>query len=332
MAVIDVRVNDLATGKRRRPEVVLAVKDSAPSARGSTYWRRVLSCPREHLLANELNWTWAERPDALDFGLVWHFVLETLYRGLRLRQAGHPEDEHPDVKAFKVLERFSGEPGWAEGYAVISRMLNAYLERWWTRDQREWQILDVECEIGVSGYDGCGFDYTSRLDLVIIDHHDPKNPVGRQVEHKSSISLSADIVSGYQQDLQILGQVWLGQRTIDWAHYGVPFLGSIINITTKEKEPKNERMLVMPTEEQLDAWESSMRFWEGYRLGLVGEGGYHRNYANCTRKFGRCAFFGFCQSQPDVTASTARLHDTRVRQGEAEMPPSLRMSNAFDDE
>jgi len=326
-------VTDLTlSGKRRLAEEVLGYPESGPSARGSTYWRRVLSCPREHLLANELGWTHERRPDALDFGLVWHFALEALYQGLRARQHAQPHAEAPDVEAFRVIERFAKEPGWEIGYATVSRMLNSYCERWWTRDQLEWQILDVECEVGVALEDGYGFAYTSRLDLAIVDHQIPRTPMGRLVEHKSSIDLRPDILTGYTQDLQILGQVWLGQRCIDWDHYGVPFMGSIVNITSKEKVPGNERMLVHPRSEHLAAFEDSMRYWETQREQHDALGTYQRNYANCTRKFGRCAFFDFCASQPDVTAAAARDHHTRVRAGEAEMPASLRAASIFDNE
>lgn len=334
MPVIDVPVNELLLdgSRRRRAEEVLGYPESGPSARGSTYWRRVLSCSREHLLANELGWTHERRPDALDFGLVWHFVLEALYRGLQARQHNQPHAEAPDVEAFRVIECYAKESGWETGYATISRMLNAYCERWWTRDQNEWQILDVECEVGVSLADGFGFAYTSRLDLAIIDHQTRRTPLGRLVEHKSSIDLRPDILTGYTQDLQVLGQVWLGERCIDWAHYGVPFMGSIVNITSKEKVPGNERMLVHPRREHMAAFEESMRYWETHRAAHDVAGAYPRNYANCTRKFGRCAFFDFCASQPDVTAAAARAHHARVRAGEAEMPSSLRAASIFDDE
>lgn len=291
--------------QRATYEEVAGLGPQGASPRGSTYWRRVQMCPREHLLANELHWEKTPRAEPLDIGLLWHGVLEHYYLGVQALQQGQWRPTTPEQDAFAFLQRFVDAPGWGAFYDTVSRMLEAYLVRW--RHNTDWEILAVEWTTGWTAESHpelaryMGFENTTRLDLLIRDHS--LRPVIRHVEHKSSRSLDPLTVQGYAQDDQVLGQCFLARYFIDWGDE--LYLGAIVNITTKAKYPLCERLPVQPSDEQLQAWADSKRFWASFR-DQYETFAYPKNYATCTRRFGRCQFFDLCRYNPTDTPVTLR--------------------------
>lgn len=325
MAVLELETVTLVNV--RSPEQVLGLADSGASRRGSTYWRRVMACPREHYLASELGWARERRSKALDFGLLWHYCLENYYRTIQQGQEGKVTADEPTTAAFRVLENFASEPGWTEGYETISRMLKSYFEEYDRLDPQRWEIVDIECTLEVPLEVGFGFEYTSRLDLDVIDHgHNDR--VLRHIEHKSASALDTNTISGYTQDLQTIGQVWLHDKCVDKDAYPV-YLGGIVNVTTKAKEPKNARLPVQPSEGQLESWERSMRFWYRFRDTLPSVD-YPQNYGACVRRYGRCDFFDLCGSTPDISPNDLFQITKKAKAGEGTLLPGYRFANRFD--
>ena len=164
-------------------EDVLPGKNAGASPRGSTYWRRVQSCPREHLLGNLMRWEPIPRAPALDMGLLWHHCLEAYYRTMWANQLGQYTPVTPERAAFEAFQPFRDAQGWGEFYELCGRMLDSYFTRWQNAD-RYWQIVGVESMIELPpNVQGFGFPYTSRLDMFIVDHS-AVLPIGRHVEHK----------------------------------------------------------------------------------------------------------------------------------------------------
>jgi len=316
--------------ERRAPEEVLGLEWSSPSARGSTYWRRVQQCAREHMLANEVRLAPKRRSDPLDVGLVWHYALEAYYRGIQLHQQGQSLDVAPDVAAFKVLQPFAGEPGWGKFHDQLSKMLDSYLDTYHGKDR--WEILAVEetLEIGIDV--GYGFEYSSRFDLWVVDHS-LRQRATRHVEHKSASSLDGNTISGYLLDQQILGQIWLAEKCLDHEAYAdAPYLGAYVNITTKPRAesgktsiPQHVRIPVSPSEQQLLEWENAMRYWYAQRE-FAGQHGNPPNYGLCVRRYGRCAFFNLCQARPALDGLV------ELRATKADLPEGYRWGNRWDDE
>ncbi len=314
-------------------DLVLPGGNKGASPRGSTYWRRVQSCPREHLLGTLLRWDPTPRAHALDFGLLWHHCLEAASRVIQLNQNGIHTPSSPERAAFDALQPFRDPPGWPEIYEKIGRMLDSYFTRW-QGVQQYWQILGVETTLGVapngSFYDVDGFPYTSRLDMVIIDHSGV-TPVGRSVERKSAWRLEPNLLTGYGQDDQVVGQIYLAERLIDWRALGVYYAGAIIDITTKTKDPSNERVPVYPPQPQVKSWARHKKWWHDFtRFHIEGDPAlqgapaidtlydepyvddlFPKNYTQCIRRFGRCAFFNFCRERPDENlVQIRRRHET----------------------
>lgn len=303
----------LEVPEERMPyEDVLALGpgESGASPRGSTYWGRVQHCPREHLLANVLKWSRRVRAKALDWGLLWHGCLESYYKAVLAHQQGRPLDKVPERYAFEFLQLFRDAEGWDEVYAGVTRMLDAYFERW-KADRNAWEILAVEYTCGWTAQtrpdlvQQLGFEQTTRLDLVIRDW--TLRPVVRHVEHKSASALDPQTILGYAQDDQVLGQCYLARFGTNWAALGAhePYMGALVNVTTKAQSPRCERLPVQPSDTALGAWADSKRYW-AWQRDQYEVLGYPRNYVSCTRRYGRCEFYEACRQYPEDTVVTLR--------------------------
>lgn len=301
-------------------EDVIDVK-GGPSPRGSTWWRRAQSCAREDFLANELRWEAIPRARALDTGLLWHGVLEEFYNAKRAIQQGTVLKKTPERIAFEFLQQFRDADGWLSIYELIGRMFDAYLERWRQRDD-QLEIIGVEITLGFTRethpeiFARFGFESTTRLDALVVDHS--YSPVTRHLEHKSASALDPQTLLAYAQDDQLLGQTYLGNYFIDWTALGYPpYVGAIVNVTSKTKSPKCERLPIAPSDDQLTAWAEHKQYWQWQRSQYEALG-WPRNYVNCTRRYGRCQFYDVCRQYPKDDVVTLRRKD-----GLGDLPPNI---------
>jgi hypothetical protein len=323
--------------KLKRMEEIVGIPDSGPSSRGSTYWRRVLSCPREHFLANVLGWTEEHRTEALEVGLAWHYVLENLYRDIQKLQRGQHLPESPEKRAFELLRPFVEELTWSEVSPKLTEMLEVYLQRWYQRDLKTFEVLEVEATYQIPLDDGLGFEWSNRLDVVGIDHFSG-TPVLRNKEHKSTYRVSEETMSGFQMDQQVLGQAFLMSYYADHpAAISPAYEGVEVNmverpysVSARSKAPVVERFIVHPTDAAYAAWMESMKFFQRLLVTYEVMDQYPRNYAQCTRKYGKCPFFGLCQSRPQDSVQSLRELDQAAREGSAALPPGIRRATYND--
>ena len=295
---------------RRSVDQVLSER-SAPSPAGNTFWKTMRRCPREHALQHLAKLQPLERDDeALTVGLLFHRALEYYYRALM-----ENDGEEPEAAAWHSIAAFADEPGYEDTYPEVERMLAGYLQLYREQDQ-SWQILAVEETLSYHEAPGhaartqterlaskaeaqldSAVRYTARLDLVVVDE-------GRTwlVEHKTARSISADLRDGYQLDQQILGQVWLYRQCVDQDAYP-PLAGVLVNITTKHKPPRCERIQVCPSPAHLAAFERSFRAWAAMES-VFAELGWPKALGNChgsARFFRRCPYFDICHGQPSAS-------------------------------
>jgi hypothetical protein len=280
------------TSARRPAQAVLGVLDAGASSAGSTFWKTMRRCPREHALRHVAGLRRASSgSEALTVGWLYHLALEAYYSSL-LKDADGASDEAAAWAAIRALER---EPGYEETYPEVERLLAGYFETY--RRQDAWKVLAVEETLSSEDE---GLHYSARLDLVIEE-------AGRVwiVEHKTARAITPDLLSGYQLDMQILGQVWLFGRCVDLSTY--PTLGGVIvNIATKTKVPKYERVRVYPSRAHLQAFEESMRAWSAL-VPAYQSLGWPKALGNCTgaaRFFGQCDYFDLCHGRPEASLAT----------------------------
>jgi len=322
--------------KRRRVEQVLGLPESGPSSRGSTYWRRFLACSREHFLSNILGWTPVDRTDPLEYGLLWHVLLEQLYRDIYAVQ--HHTYNHPvgpDTRVYDTLKPFYAEEGWSEGAEKIGVMLDTYLTRWYRQDVSELEVEAVEETLGFGFERGLGFEWTNRMDLRGIDHSTTP-AVRRHWEHKTTWRLDVEVILGFRMDLQITGQAFLmtegfGNRS------DRPYLGAVVNLTsrpssasTRARPPDTSREAIAPSPADFAAWIESMAFQARLIATYDKLDEWPRNYNSCVRRYGRCPFFNLCQSRPQDNVSSLRAEDALIRSGQIAHPPGYRYANEGD--
>lgn len=320
---------------RRPPDVVLGTVNPGASARGNTYWKTARGCPREHALRNIVRYKKEGDQEALTQGLIFHYALEVYYRGIQAWQhALGTTAERPDIvspeyvwggipsaeaAAWKALEPLSREAGYGpvvdskgkhhEGtYAEVERMLASYFDCY--RRQDRWRVVAVEetleyedagGQFGTPGFHAPPMEYSARLDLIVEDYDRGGLWV---IEHKTARALTDDLLEGYQMDQQIVGQVWLLRNCVDLSKY--PTLrGVTINLTSKTKVPKHQRVDVNPSKRHVAAFEESIRAWNGV-LPAFEKYGWPKALGNCSgpmHYFKKCEFFDVCHGWPDVSVA-----------------------------
>lgn len=282
-----IRVQQKIEAERRPLREVLGMPESSGSTWGSTYYKAQTVCPRAARLRALGVMKIGAKSDGLDFGDAFHLVKEAYYRA---RQRGL-DWRLAVAEAWTVLDPLRGEAGYGDMQDELERSLTSYFE--FAMNDR-WTVVAVEEELT---YQGLSFDYSARLDLVVIDEEDGGLWI---VEHKSTKAITANMTQGYLLDLQTLGQIWLMRECVDLTKYP-EFKGVIVNITSKQKVPKHERVRVRATEAHLREFEKSLvarKLLNEYAAEL----GYPKMFGNCSgpaQYFGSCAYFDICHGRPD---------------------------------
>lgn len=277
---------------------------------GSSYWKKILQCPREHYLGNIVQLRLRPSKDlavetgtpsfkeALDVGSLYHLALQTYYEAIYMQQHKQVLSAAPETLAFDVLRPFVSEPGYGETYETVERLLDAYFNKY-RNDLQQWEVLAVEVTMACDPVE-TGFPWSARFDLVVVDHAVSKGATF-VIEHKTSGNLDKVTIQGYTQDLQVMGQIWLWSKEVDLSSYP-PFLGAQVNLISKAKDVKLLRVPVSPTPAALQNWEDSQRKF--YALSHLYESmGYPQNFAACTRRYGHCEYFDVCRYHTDFSLS-----------------------------
>ena len=304
------------TTTRRPPHEVLGAPPGAGSPYGATYYRRVTRCAREHGLATVARVQPAVTGEALSLGWAYHYALEAYYRALQswhgsaldgpaaqsMRRRDAAWDRaYADARdaAMRVVDAFEREPGYEDFHATLSRCVACYLDV--ARSDR-WFVLAVEETLGIVR----PAPYSARLDLVVaVLGDEPQDDVVWVVEHKTARGIGPSVLSGYQLDLQTLGQAYLWRACVDGSAYP-PCLGVRVAITSKARVPQHVRVDAIYSAAHFVAFEASLR--AAARTAEVGaQLGFPPNFGSCAgavRGYGQCPYYQLCFGAPalDVRA------------------------------
>lgn len=289
------------TPERRSLGDVLGIKDTGASPFGSTFYKTVLACPREHGLRYHVGLVPAVTKDQLAAGWIWHYCLQRYYEIIQQHQRkSNARYDSADylwggakaglAKAYEIVEAFEREPGYEKVIDDVRRMLDRYFDVYSDRDR--WQIVAVEETLLYQG----PIYYSARLDLIVNDFERGGLWI---VEHKTARSITADLLDNYQLDLQILGQVWLFKHCVNLKRYP-HFQGVKINIATKHKTPQLTRVDVSPSDDHLAAFYSSQVQWRKLK-GYMQKLGWPQSLGHCSgyaRGYSKCTYFELCHGQP----------------------------------
>lgn len=303
---------------RRGPAHVLGLGGAptgSSSAVGSTFWKRVMRCPFEHAMHElvQLRSKWDD--EALTVGFLAHHAREHYYEAHKAAQVGLSVaerqtellwrgQEDAERASWAAIEAVRTEPGytnaplgskfpstWNQLESVWASFLDSY------RRAERWLVVATEETVRFTD-PRTRLDYSARLDSLVVDYDRGGLYLG---EFKTARAVTRDLVEGYQLDLQILGQVWLMRRCVDIEALGHgPLKGVIIDIITKQKTPRVERVVVYPSEQHLKAFELAMEDWV-LALDFHASRNYPRAFGKCIgpdRGYRRCAYFDLCHLHP----------------------------------
>lgn len=318
---------------RRPPEEVIAealalevddLPENAPSAAGSTFYKKLRRCAREFRLHQLGVAEGGGRAEALDLGFIWHAALERCWKEMKAQQdeyCGADVYNDPgaldavdwgacESAAWQVLFAFQDEPGYEETFPILETMLGRYFEEY-RRSATRWRIVAseitleyVEDEADVSPEVAGPMVYTARLDLLVVEFDEYDTPLLWIVEHKTASRIDDLLLDNYQLDLQIVGQVWLLNHCVD-VNALPPFAGVIIDLTSKPRTPGGKlhlkRQPVCPSLQHQESHEHQVRFMRGQQLPIYEAYGYPPSFGNCAgaaQWFRRCAYYDVCQAHP----------------------------------
>lgn len=288
---------------------VFGIPNDGPSPWGSTMHKKLLACMREFGLY-ERGIRTLTPSDALDTGILVHYAMELYYREIHRFQQEHPDVSKDEFyfggqregaqKAMRALDTLEGVKGYEKVVETAVRCMDAYLEQHMRRDR--WEIVAVEETLAWDGErlpaeHPLAFRHSARLDLVI------KEAGGVWlVEHKTAAFITAELVAHYEMDLQVLGQKWLWDHCVATKKYG-DLKGVIVNIVSKQKEPRCVRVPVSPSADHLSEFENMMRTMPE-RKAWAERNGYPKSLGHCAgyaRGYSRCDYYDLCHDFPSLT-------------------------------
>ncbi len=293
--------------------------DGGASKRGSTYHSKLLTCPREFALTYEAKLKPVVTAEQLTCGLIYHYAQETYYDSIakhqmamrasgKLNLLNKPTREkffwgnarESQEKAFAAIECISKEPGYERTWSLIERILNFYFETYWKTD--EWEVLATEypVEIEVVGSVGATAKqkatYTTRLDQIVHDHK--RNGVW-VIEAKTARSITSDLLDNYQQDFQVLGEVFTFLNAVE---IDLPFLGVNVCIVSKALQPKATRVEVMPSTQHMHEFKKTLLAFNTL-VDVYKSLGWPKALGKCagaSRGYSKCTFYNVCHNFPEV--------------------------------
>jgi len=137
--------------------------------------------------------------------------------------------------------------------------------------------------------------FTCRWDLIarVDDAQAGVAPGTYIVERKTSSRIDTSILDGWKSDGEIIGQVAIYQGGKYRKKWG-KLTGIIVDVITKEKTPRFERLILPPQSWQVDQHLRDLKHWRKLKDGFARAGKWPRSRANCVTRYGLCPMFSEC--------------------------------------
>ena len=276
---------------------------AGPSPMGSSYYKTLLTCPREFGLRNRAMLAPDVPREHLVVGWLFHVCLQYYYEAIGAYQRANPNrPSDPEwlwggsnagmKKAYEVVTLLRSVQGYGRTADTLQLLLDGYFERYDRQDK--WRIVAVEVTLQHHK-----LGYSARLDLLV---HDLERGGLFIVEHKTARQITSDLIDNYQLDLQILGQAWLFLECVDLTKYP-RFMGIRINIATKHKTgSQTVRLDVYPSQRHLLEFERSVVQYKRL-LPVVEELGWPKAFhcSGYSRGYSQCQFYDICHGHPLIS-------------------------------
>lgn len=133
------------------------------------------------------------------------------------------------------------------------------------------------------------------------------------VEHKSAKAFTSDVLEGWWNDGEILGQIAIWSRGGLNKRYG-KLRGVIVNICGKQQIPKFHRVVIPAQVWHVRQHLDDLRYWRTMINLCEVTGTWPRARQNCVTKFGMCEFFRYCAEnrKPETPMKIRRTRTSRV--------------------
>lgn len=143
---------------------------------------------------------------------------------------------------------------------------------------------------------------TCRYDMIArIDEPQPGIIPGTWIiEHKSASRFTADLLEGWHNDGEVLGQIMVWKQAKLDKKYG-KLRGTIVNIVGKQKVPQFQRIIVPAQRWHVSDHDGDLKMWAALQELYRATGTWPKARNNCVGRYGMCQLFQHCSSNQKLT-------------------------------
>ena len=120
------------------------------------------------------------------------------------------------------------------------------------------------------------------------------------VTHNTSARFTMDLLQGWHNDGEILGQIMVWKQAKLDKKYG-KLRGTIVNIVGKQKKPQFERVIVPAQAWHVREHTQDLQLWNLYQQLCRTTNSWPKARNNCISKFGMCDLFTHCSTNDKLT-------------------------------
>lgn len=143
---------------------------------------------------------------------------------------------------------------------------------------------------------------TCRYDLIArVDEAQPGIVPGTYiVEHKTASRFTADLLEGWHNDGEVLGQIMVWKQAKLDKKFG-KLRGTIVNIAGKQKVPQFQRVIVPAQAWHVREHAEDLKVWAALQEMYRATNTWPKARNNCVHRYGLCSLFQHCSSNEKLT-------------------------------
>lgn len=120
------------------------------------------------------------------------------------------------------------------------------------------------------------------------------------IEHKTAARFTADLLEGWHNDGEILGQIMVWKQAKLDKKYG-KLRGTIVNIVGKQKIPQFQRVVVPAQAWHVSGHDDDLKVWAALQEMYRATDTWPKARNNCVHRYGLCSLFQHCSSNQKLT-------------------------------
>jgi hypothetical protein len=254
-----------------------------PTINGNSKWADFTRCPYRYYLKHVEGLDSVLLSDPLEIGGALHELLAIYY-------------EDGVGAAFDLLKKIEGVTP-AVG-AETRRLFEAWLKFYGPKAPRDLRFVTIATELPLK--QDKPFPYSARIDHIIT-----KDDQVWIVEHKTSSARFVDLVKSYRMDSQLIGQVYLWNKSKYVKQFG-RCVGVVVDLIVKTREIGCFWEQVVIDDKMVEAFERDMGHIAFERELCERSKYWPRKRHNCSKYNRLCSFFDYCLSNGEDETGLSR--------------------------